>query len=123
MALALGLAIVNFQHWTHIAASPHRSSAGRVWINAEWDYATISNRPRARHAEDQLMQPRHGRSSRSRCRSDDRPAPPVSQSKFALRVRCELFRSTQIGYSSASGHALLPFEISTATSIACAPTS
>jgi len=119
MALALGLAIVNFQHWDayrRFAASLH--PAGRVWINAEWGLRYyLESAGGLAMPKDQLMQPATRSSrARSRCASDDRQLRAVSQIEIRPAIPLRIISlDGKSAYSSASGHALLPFEISTAT--------
>ena len=120
MALALGLAIVNYQHWDayrRFAASLH--PAGRVWINAEWGLRYyLESAGGLAMPKGQIMQP--GDTVVSSTLALPLPVngqlAPVSQIEIRPSIPLRIISlDGRSAYSSASGHALLPFEISTAT--------
>lgn len=119
MALGLGLAIVNYQHWDayrRFAQSLHPS--GRVWINAEWGLRyyleSSGGLPMAR---DQAV--RAGDTVVSSALALPLPvrAPMVTVSRMEVRPAIPLRIISLDGrsaYSSAGGREFLPFEISRA---------
>ncbi len=120
MALSLGLAIVNYQHWNayrQFAASLSKSAGDRrVWINAEWGLRYYLESDGALPmARDQALQPGDVVVSSALAFPVPIAAPLVPLSEIEIRPRIPLriiSLDHRSAYSSASG-GLLPFEIST----------
>ena len=119
MALGLGLAIVNYQHWDayrQFAASLH--SSGRVWINAEWGLRYyLESEGGLAMPKGQVLQP--GDTLVSSALALPLPVTaalaPVSQLEIRPSIPLRIISlDGRSAYSSAGGRELLPFEISTA---------
>ncbi|HWZ30795.1 MAG TPA: glycosyltransferase family 39 protein [Bryobacteraceae bacterium] len=119
MTLALGLAIMNYQHWDayrKFAASLH--PAGRVWINAEWGlrYYLESEgglplpKGQAMRAGDTVVS-----SALALPLPVNAQIAPVSEMEIRPAIPLRIISlDGRSAFSSASGRELLPFEISTA---------
>jgi len=119
MALSLGLAIVNYQHWgsyRQFAASVPTDH--RVWINAEWGLRYyLESRGALPMARDQILQPGDTVVTSTLAL----PLPmhaalaPVARREIRPSIPLRIISlDGRSAYSSASLRGLLPFEISTA---------
>jgi hypothetical protein len=120
MALSIGLAIVNYQHWDayrQFAKSlSNPASEHRVWINAEWGLRWYLEQEGAvPMPKDQVVNPGDivVSSTLALPLTVNAPLAPISQMEIRpaipLRIISLAHRSA---YSSVSEHGLLPFEIS-----------
>jgi hypothetical protein len=121
MALSVGLAIVNYQHWDayrQFAASLARQVADhRVWVNAEWGlryyFESEGALPMAR---DQLVQPGEivVSSALALPLPVHAPLAPLAEATIRPAIPLRLISlDGRSAYSVASPRGLLPFEIST----------
>jgi len=118
LALGLGLAIVNYQHWDayrQFANSLH--APGRVWINAEWGLRWyLEQNGGVPMPKGQLLQPGDTMVSSELAL----PLPvtaqlaPVATAEIRPSIPLRIISlAGRSAYSSAGGKELLPFEIST----------
>ncbi len=119
MSLALGLAIVNYQHWgAYRRFAMSLRPAGRLWINADWGlryYLEAAGglpmpKGQALDAGDTVVS-----STLALPLPVSAPLAPLSQMEIRPAIPLRIISlDNRSAYSSAGGRELLPFEISTA---------
>ena len=119
LALSLGLAIVNYQHWDayrKFAASLH--PAARLWINTEWGLAFyLESAGGVAMPKNQILQPGDTVVSSALALPLPVSAPlaPIARQEIRPSIPLRIISlDGRSAYSSAGGRELLPFEISTA---------
>jgi hypothetical protein len=120
MALSLGLAMVNYQHWDgyrQFAKSlAKEASEHRVWINAEWGLRWyLESEGAVPMPKDQIVQPGEMVVSSALALPLPVKAPlaPISQIEIRPAIPLRIISlDRRSAYSSVSEHGLLPFEIS-----------
>ncbi|MGH9558077.1 MAG: glycosyltransferase family 39 protein [Bryobacteraceae bacterium] len=122
MALSLGLAVVNYQHWgayRRFASSLAGEIANhRTWINAEWGLRyDLESEGALPLAKDTALQPGQivVSSALALPLAVNAPLAPIAQAEIRPAIPLRIVSlDRRSAYSAASARGLLPFEISTA---------
>ncbi len=119
LALSLGLAIVNYQHWDAYRRFAEQLHApGRTWVNAEWGLRFyLESNGALPMPKDQVLQPGDTivSSSLALPLPVNAPLAPISRVEIRPSIPLRIISlDGRSAYSTAGGRELLPFEISTA---------